>query len=84
MSIPAIVPDVETPVAAVTDVNDGNGATAIDSSQRWRAVEKLVSRASPFGAETGLLATGEFEPFENVSIYRIWKYSTAVMPWSKY
>lgn len=39
-----------------------------DPSQRWRALEKLVSRASPFGAETGQLAVGEFEPFENVSV----------------
>lgn len=37
-----------------------------DPSQRWRALEKLVSRPSPFGAETGQLAVGEFEPFENV------------------
>eukprot|EP00752_Nemacystus_decipiens_P014217 g12646.t1 len=36
-----------------------------DPSQRWRALEKLVSRPSPFGAETGQLAVGEFEPFEN-------------------
>lgn len=38
-----------------------------DPSQRWRSLEKLVSRPSPFGAETGELALGEFEPFENVS-----------------
>lgn len=37
-----------------------------DPSQRWRALEKLVSRPSPFGNETGQLAVGEFEPFENV------------------
>lgn len=44
----------------------GNGEVE-DPSQRWRALEKLVSRPSPFGAETGQLAVGEFEPFENVS-----------------
>ncbi|CAM9217351.1 unnamed protein product [Ectocarpus sp. 13 AM-2016] len=38
-----------------------------DPSQRWRALEKLVSRPSPFGNETGQLAVGEFEPFENMA-----------------
>lgn len=49
----------------------GNGGVEEeDPSQRWRALEKLVSRPSPFGAETGQLAVGEFEPFENVSELR--------------
>lgn len=49
------------PVATNNDHGD------IDPSQRWRALEKLVSRPSPFGEETGQLALGEFEPFGNVS-----------------
>lgn len=49
------------------DGSNGGQGRGEDPSQRWRALEKLVSRPSPFGAETGQLAVGEFEPFENVS-----------------
>lgn len=41
----------------------------MDPSQRWRALEKLVSRPTPFGSETGQLAVGEFQPFENMGEY---------------
>lgn len=50
----------------VTSVSNG-ALEDEDPSQRWRSLEKLVSRPSPYGAETGALAVGEFEPFENVS-----------------
>lgn len=53
-------------IADASVANNGKHEEA-DPSQRWRALEKLVSRPSPFGAETGQLAVGEFEPFENVS-----------------
>lgn len=53
--------------AVVTNVVTNCDHLETDPSQRWRALEKLVSRPSPFGAETGQLAVGEFDPFENVS-----------------
>lgn len=72
LSVPAMSPHVEasSPMAISndsSDTNDTNGASSIDPSQRWEAMEKLLTRPSPFGAETGLIATGEFSPFENVS-----------------
>lgn len=54
-------------VTTATAVNDQSSHEELDPSQRWRAIEKLVSRPSPFGAETGQLAVGQFEPFEDVS-----------------
>ncbi|CAM9109196.1 unnamed protein product [Sphacelaria rigidula] len=72
VSISAIAPEIDTP-AAINGVDNGANATDaaanIDPSQRWRAMEKILARASPFGAETGLLPTGQFEPFENVAEY---------------
>lgn len=65
VSISAIVPEVDTP--ADNGTTNGNDPAEIDPSQRWRAMEKILARASPFGAETGLLPTGAFQPFENVS-----------------
>lgn len=58
------MPEVDTPATKGTN---GKGLPAINPSQRWRAMEKILARESPFGAETGLLPTGEFDPFENVS-----------------
>lgn len=64
MSVAEIEPMLVSNDAGKHDDHD-HGAE--DPSQRWRALEKLVSRPSPFGAETGQLAVGVFEPFENVS-----------------
>lgn len=72
LPVPAMSPHVEASSSMAisndsSDTNDTNGASTIDPSQRWEAMEKLLTRPSPFGAETGLIATGEFDPFENVS-----------------
>ena len=52
--------------AATTAVANGD-VEETDPSQRWKSLEILLRRESPFGAETGQLAVGEFEPFEDVS-----------------
>lgn len=70
MSVNAVEPMMveDTPSTTAMNVTETDPTSSTDPSQRWQALEKLVSRPSPFGAETGQLAVGEFEPFENVSI----------------
>lgn len=47
--------------------NGGSAMEETDPSQRWKSLETLLRRESPFGAETGQLAVGMYEPFEDVS-----------------
>lgn len=61
--------------ATTVVANGGNGREEIDPSQRWKSLETLLRRESPFGAETGHLAVGMYEPFEDVS--------SKMFPWPK-
>lgn len=81
MSVTAIEPMIVEDTPSKTDAGGSTAAAVaaaaaatpnalhedIDPSQRWRALEKLVSRPTPFGSETGKLKVAVFEPFENVS-----------------
>lgn len=53
--------------ATAVIANGGSAREETDPSQRWKSLETLLCRESPFGAETGQLAVGMYEPFEDVS-----------------
>lgn len=68
MSVSAIPPGFEaSSSAAIPIIADGtNGDTELNLKGRWDAMEKLLTRPSPFGGETGQIPTGMFNPYTNV------------------